>query len=194
MLGEARKHRALVLDLRQNSGGALENLIFVLGSLFDHDVTIGTEVRRKTKKQIVAKSGGHSAFTGQLIILIDSRSASASEVVARVVQLEHRGIVVGDRSSGSVMTAQYFPQWTGAGLGIPYGVEVSVADLVMTDGTNLEHVGVTPDEIILPSGLDLASGSDPILAHAADLAGVKIDSTSAGKLFRFEWPSTEPIH
>jgi C-terminal processing protease CtpA/Prc len=194
MLGEARKHRALILDLRQNSGGSVENLNFVLGSLFDHDVKIGTEVTRKAKKEMIAKSGGHYAFTGQLIVVIDSRSGSASEIVARVVQLEHRGIVVGDRSSGSVMTAQYIPEWTGAGLGIPYGVAVSVADLVMTDGTRLEHVGVTPDQVLLPAGQDLASGSDPVLAHAADLAGVKIDSTAAGKLFPFEWSSVEPIH
>jgi Peptidase family S41 len=67
MLGEARKHRALVLDLRENSGGSQNNLVFVLGSLFDHHVAVAREVTRKETKSLAAKSRGRSAFTGQLV-------------------------------------------------------------------------------------------------------------------------------
>lgn len=67
MLGEARKHRALVLDLRENSGGSQNNLVFVLGSLFDHHVAVAREVTRKETKTLAAKSRGRSAFTGQLV-------------------------------------------------------------------------------------------------------------------------------
>jgi carboxyl-terminal processing protease len=193
MLGEARNHKALILDLRENSGGSESNIALVLSGLFDHDVTIAKQVKRKEQKPFLAKSSGHSAFTGQLIVLIDSRSASASEILARVLQLEHRGIVVGDRSAGSVMAAQFFPSVAGLG-GPPFGAEITVADMIMADGKSLEHVGVTPDDIFLPSPADLAAGNDPVLAHAAGLAGAKIDSTAAGKMFPFEWPSTDPIH
>jgi len=44
-----------------------------------------------------------------------------------------------------------------------------------------------PYEVMLPTGADLAAGRDPVLAHAADLAGVKLDPVAAGKLFPFEW-------
>jgi C-terminal processing protease CtpA/Prc len=192
MLSEARKYRALVLDLRENGGGSQNNLAFVLGSLFDHDITIAKEVTRKEAKPLVAKSRGRSAFTGQLIVLIDSRSASASEVLARVVQIEHRGVVIGDRSAGSIMTAQFFPLSPGVGMGFDYGVEITVADMIMADGKSLEHLGVTPDRVFLPTADDLAAGRDPVLAHAAALAGVTLDATAAGKLFPVEWPATEP--
>jgi carboxyl-terminal processing protease len=192
MLGEARKHKALILDLRENPGGFRDNLVFLMGGLFDHDVTIANETTRKRQKPLVAKTHGHSAFTGQLTILIDSRSASASEILARVVQIEHRGVVIGDRSAGSVMLGQFFPLSAESGLGISYGAEITVADMIMSDGKSLEHVGVSPDVLMIPTEEDLAECRDPVLARAADLSGIKLDSISAGKLFPVEWPSPEP--
>lgn len=193
MLSEARKHRALVLDLRENGGGSQDNLAFVLGSLFDHNITIAKELTRKGAKPLEAKSRGRSIFLGKLIVVIDSRSASASEILARVVQLEHRGVTIGDRSAGSVMAARFFPLSPGVGMALDYGVEVTVADLVMADGKSLEHVGITPDEILLPTADDLATGRDPVLARAAALADAKLDAVAAGKLFPIEWPPPEPL-
>lgn len=193
MVDEARKHRALVLDLRDNAGGAQDRLLLVLGGLFGHNVTIGEKVTRKGSKPFFAKSRGRSAFTGPLIVLINSRSASASEILARVVQIEHRGTIIGDHSAGSVMSAEIFPFSPGIGNGYDYGAEITVADMIMADGESLEHIGVTPDEILLPSPDDLASGRDPVLARAAALAGATLDAAAAGKLFPFEWTSPEPL-
>ena len=183
----ARRHQALVLDLRGNPGGLVKTLEFMVSGVMDHDVTIATRKGRKADlKPMVAKKRT-SPFTGRLIVLIDSRSASAAELFARVVQLEHRGVVLGDLSSGSVMESRYYPFSDGADTKIFYGASITESDLVMQDGKSLEHAGVLPDERILPTGADLASGHDPVLSRAAELAGVKLDPTAAGKLFPFEW-------
>jgi C-terminal processing protease CtpA/Prc len=102
----ARQHKTLVLDLRGNAGGSMALNQRLLGSVMDHEVTIGKRVMRGGQKPEIAKSREKKLFTGNLIVLVDSDSASASELFARVVQLEHRGTVMGDRSSGSVMEAR----------------------------------------------------------------------------------------
>jgi len=62
----------------------------------------------------------------------------------------------------------------------------------MADGGNLEKVGVTPDEQILPTTEDLATGRDPALARAAALGGLQITAEQAGRVFPFEWPKEQP--
>jgi len=187
MLHKANAHRALVLDLRDNPGGSEENLGRLLGAVLDHDVKVADRVERKSAKPFMAKSRGGHAFSGKLVVLVNSRSASASELFARVMQLEKRGTVVGDRSAGAVMEAQRFPLSLGVETKLFYGVEVTIADLKMTDGNSLEHHGVVPDELLLPSAADLAAGSDPQLARAFELLGLPITPAKAGQLFPPIW-------
>jgi C-terminal processing protease CtpA/Prc len=185
-IGTVRKRKALILDLRGNPGGSAETLKFVVGGLFDHDVTIGNRVGRKENKPLVAKHWG-DGFKGDLTVLVDSGSGSAAELLARVVQLEHRGKVIGDLSAGAVMEAQYHEDSRGADTKFFYGFMVTDANLMMSDGKSLEMIGVVPDELSLPTADDLAAGRDPVLAHAAELQGVKLDAAEAGRLFKYDW-------
>ena len=187
MFGIARKHKALILDLRGNPGGAAFTLEHMLGNVFDHDVKIAERVGRKQLKPAIAKTRGANAYSGKLVVLIDSGSGSAAELFPRVIQLEHRGTVVGDRTAGAVMEALGYSNSQGADTKIFYTFSITDADLTMKDGKSLEHVGVTPDEVIIPTAQDLSAGRDPALSRAAELAGVAIDPAAAGKMFPFEW-------
>jgi C-terminal processing protease CtpA/Prc len=186
-IGAARKHKTLILDLRGNPGGSIDTLKFMVGSLFDHDIKICDLVGRKDNKPLIAKHHG-TPFTGKLIVLVDSGSASCSELFARVVQLEHRGKVIGDKTAGAVMESRHYSESQGADARVFYGFSVTEANAIMSDGKSLEKTGVTPDEQLLPTAADLAAGRDPVLAHAAELGGMKLDSVAAGGLFPFEWP------
>jgi C-terminal processing protease CtpA/Prc len=189
IMGKARKYPALVVDLRGNPGGTIQALKLFVGCTFDGDVKIAERTGRKELKPEVAKSIGDRAFRGKLIVLVDSRSASASELFARIVQLQKRGTVLGDRTAGRVMESRKYIHQVGIDVTASYGVSVTESDLIMSDGNSLEHSGVTPDEMILPSAADMASHRDPVLSRAAALLGVKLSPEDAGRLFPYEWPT-----
>jgi len=189
MLKRARHKNALIIDLRGNPGGAVTTLNEIVANLFDHDVKICDRVTRDSSKPQNAKTLGNNAFAGRLFVLVDSRSASASEVLARIVQIEKRGSVIGDKTAGAVMEARHYPYQIGLDVIIPYGASITDADLIMTDGKSLEKVGVLPDETVVPTPRDLAAGRDTVLAHVVELAGGKISPEAAGKLFPVLWPS-----
>jgi carboxyl-terminal processing protease len=182
-----RKHEALVLDLRGNPGGRVDALLRMVGSVFPSDIQVATRVSRTPQKPMLARSRGDKAFHGEVIVLIDARSASAAELFARVIQLEGRGTVVGDRSSGRVMQSMGYAEAQGMDTMISYYFSVTNADVIMKDGKSLEHTGVIPSEVLLPSSEDLAAGRDPVLARALQMAGLKIDPVRAGQLFPFKW-------
>jgi carboxyl-terminal processing protease len=187
IMARVKKHQALILDLRGNGGGLVIMLKRLLGYFFEQDLKISELKYRKEVKTETAESKGNGGFKGKLIVLIDSRSASASEVFSRVIQLEKRGIVIGDRSAGAVMQSVQYPHQVGLETVTFYGASITNADVIMKDGKSLEHVGVTPDELLLLTAADLAANRDPVLSRAAELAGLKLDPDAAGKLFPIEW-------
>ena len=187
-MSRAKKHKHLILDLRGNAGGWVTTITRIVGNLFDRDIKIADTKSRKETKPLMAKSRGEKAYTGKLTILVDSRSASASEVLARTIQLEKRGNVIGDVTAGAVMTSRQYNDEIGIDVVVFYGLSVTVSDLIMADGTSLEHLGVAPDEVRLPTGEDLAAGRDNVLSYAALQAGVTLDPLEAGKFFPIEKP------
>ncbi len=182
-LAKAAKHKALILDLRGNGGGWVTTITRVVANLFDRDIKIADSKWRKETKPLMAKTRGQKTFSGKVTVLVDSGSASASELLARTIQLEKRGNVIGDQTAGAVMTSRQYGDEVGLDVVIFYGVSVTVADMIMSDGKSLEHHGVTPDEVRLPTGEDLAAGRDVVLSYAASLYGVTLDPVEAAKFF-----------
>jgi C-terminal processing protease CtpA/Prc len=178
---------ALILDLRGNGGGLVVTLERLVSYFFDREVKLGDLKGRKEMKPQVARKRGGKPYEGKVVVLIDSKSGSASEVFARVMQLEKRGVVLGDRSSGAVMRSRYYGSEMGVNTKLFYGVSITDADLIMADGKSLEYTGVTPDEVIIPTAEDLANRRDPVLARAAAILGMQLDPAKAGAMFPIEW-------
>ena len=183
MMKKVAGHKTAILDLRSNPGGRTDTLEKVVGYFFDHEVKVGDFKQRQTTKEIRIKPRSN-AYTGQLIVLVDSQSSSAAEIFARLIQLEKRGTVIGDQTSGMVMESRRFDYELGSSTNpVLYGLSITDADILMSDGKSLEAVGVTPDKLMLPAAEDLRQHRDPVLAYAALLAGVELSPEKAGALF-----------
>jgi C-terminal processing protease CtpA/Prc len=112
VVGMARRHTAFILDLRGNPGGAVECLQYFLGDMFDREIKIADKIMRSKSERMMTKKR-HDPFAGKLIVLVDAGSSSAAELFARVVQIEKRGTVIGDRTSGLVMESRGYPHTIG---------------------------------------------------------------------------------
>ncbi len=197
MMRQVKGSHKFILDLRGNGGGLVAIEEYLTGYFFDHDVKIATMVSRDKPKDHVGRTMKDKAYTGDMIILIDSDSASASEVFARVMQIEKRAKILGDVSSGKVMTSNFIPMAAERGPDIRFtysvfAMNITVADLIMSDGQRLEKIGVVPDQFAMPTPGAIRDRRDPVLALAAGMLGAKLSVNDASNFhFLLKKPETK---
>ncbi len=187
LMNRTKGFSSLVLDLRGNGGGAVSALEYMAGHLLGKDALLASRKGRKEMDPIRSKAHGEPTFRGKVIVLVDSESGSAAEILARALQLEGRATVVGDITSGSVRQSRQHSGKLGVDRIVLFSVSITNADLLMKDGQSLEHVGVKPDEAMTPAPEDLAAERDPVLARAIELAGGKLSAQDAAQLFPVKW-------
>jgi carboxyl-terminal processing protease len=128
--------KGLVLDLRQNPGGLLDQAVAVSSLFLDHGI-------------VVTLDGAHSprhvyrAFPGiatklPLVVLVDGMTASSAEIVAAAMRDHQRATLVGQRTFGKGLVQSIDPLDNGAAL------ELTVARYFTPSGHDISHVGVTP--------------------------------------------------
>lgn len=124
-----QKPKGLVLDLRNNGGGILQEAVKIVNLFVDRNVLVVTQKGRNPEKSITYKTTVNAiAPTLPLVVLINGASASASEIVAGAIQDLERGVVVGQRSYGKGLVQQTF--------NLPYNslVKVTVAKYYTPSG------------------------------------------------------------
>jgi len=195
MMKVVAKYPKLLLDLRGNGGGLVITEQRLLSYFFDHEVKILDMVRRNKTEIRKTKSLGEKHYKGEVAVLTDSRTGSAAEITARVLQIEKRAKIYGDVSAGAVMTSiavffqkvfdkfkyRYF---------VKLGMSITINDVVMSDGSRLEKVGVLPDQLVRPTATGMAQNKDGVLAYAAAKLGVNITAEKAGS-FGFFAPESD---
>ncbi len=139
---------AVILDLRSNGGGALDEANKII-SLF---IERGPTVQVKLKSGYVRPWGSqknNQVWQKPLIVLVNRYSASASEIVAAAIQDYKRGIVVGQRTfgKGTVQSLQDLSE--GA-------IKVTESKYYRINGKSVQNKGVTPD-IEIPATWDIES-------------------------------------
>jgi carboxyl-terminal processing protease len=169
MVSKVKNSSAVIIDLRGNGGGAIETLTSLAGSFTDQPYEMAKRVGRD-KTEVVKVKAETPRITAPVFVMVDSDSASASEMFARDLQTRKRAVVIGDNSSGRVNLAQIFWEKVGAFDMVAFGTEIAVAKVVMEDGEELENRGVKPDQFCIPTAQDLHQEKDPCLDQALKLA------------------------
>ena len=147
----------LILDLRGNGGGLLEEAVLT-GSLFVEDGVIVSTDGRTQEKQVY-NAVGEALEPRPTVVLINGDSASAAEILVAAMQENDLATVVGGTSFGKGVFQQVIPLEAGGGL------DLTVGEYFTSDGTSLAGKGVEPD---VPATDDPNTEPDEGLAGARE--------------------------
>lgn len=157
---DAQGAQSLILDLRNNGGGSVQTADEVLGRFLPDTIRSVHESDFRGHDTYELASGRMHAHQVPMAVLINSGSASASEITAVVLRDSHRAVLVGQRTAGAVASSELLPLPGGGGL------QVAVAAASAPDSTaQLDGVGVSPDVAtsVARTLADYRSGHDPQL-------------------------------
>jgi carboxyl-terminal processing protease len=136
--------RGLILDLRENGGGLLDEAVNV-ASLFIPDGTVVSTDGRSQPRQVYLAKGGAIAATIPMVVLVDRDTASAAEIVTGALQDRHRALVVGTHTYGKGVFQEIQPLQNGGAL------DITVGEYFTPDGRNLGGGGVREGAGIAPN-------------------------------------------
>ncbi len=145
--------RSLIIDLRRNPGGLLTASVEVADKFVDEGVIVSTRGRSPLEDYNYT---AHRAGTWRvpLVVLIDSESASASEIFAGAIRDHRRGTIVGQRSYGKGSVQGIFPLSIAGS-----GVRLTTAKFYSPGGHPINLVGVTPDIAVQTVARPTADGA-----------------------------------
>ena len=154
--------KGLVLDLRNNPGGLLDQAVQVTDDFLTQGEIVSTRARRQEDAQRWNAKPGDIADGLPIVVLINSGSASASEIVAGALQDHRRAVVLGVKSfgKGSVQTVMPIP---GNG-----AIRLTTARYYTPSGRSIQGTGIEPDIEVLTTREETRAGQ-PQRDREADL-------------------------
>jgi carboxyl-terminal processing protease len=161
LLGELEEEnvQGIVIDLRNNGGGSLQEANELTGLFIEYGPTV--QIRHSSRR--VWRDGKRLRsryYEGPVLVLINRLSASASEIFAGAIQDYDRGLVVGDRSYGKGTVQTMVPLSEGQ-------LKITESKFYRISGDSTQHRGVVPD-IVFPSLYDPEEIGESALEHALD--------------------------
>ena len=157
----AQNPKGLVLDLRDNPGGYLQTAVEVVSQFVDHGPVVFEQTADGKKKEYDVIPGG-LATKIPMVVLINSNSASASEITAGALQDDGRAKLVGVVSYGKGSVQIRVPLSNNEG-----AVAITIAHWLTPKGTLIDKKGLTPDIYVPMTASDINAGLDPQLDAAS---------------------------
>jgi carboxyl-terminal processing protease len=133
------KLTALVLDLRNNPGGLLDQAVAVSGEFINQGEVVSMRARHANDAEWLAVKGSDILRGVPLVVLINAGSASSSEIVAGALQDRHRAVLVGTRSFGKGSVQTVIPL-SGNG-----ALRLTTARYYTPSGRSIQGIGILPD-------------------------------------------------
>jgi len=152
----------VVLDLRNNPGGLLDQAVAVSDAFLDKGEIVSTRGRRSDDAQRYNARSGDIASGLPVAVLINGGSASASEIVAGALQDHHRAILIGTKSFGKGSVQTIIPL---AGHG---AMRLTTARYYTPAGRSIQARGIDPDIVVEAAKIERAAAKDDKTASAAD--------------------------
>ena len=152
----------VVLDLRNNPGGLLDQAVAVSDAFLDKGEIVSTRGRRSDDAQRYNARPGDIAAGLPVAVLINGGSASASEIVAGALQDHHRAILLGTRSFGKGSVQTIIPL---AGHG---AMRLTTARYYTPSGRSIQAKGIDPDIVVEAAKIERAPAKDGKSAASAD--------------------------
>ncbi|MBE7051328.1 MAG: S41 family peptidase [Ruminococcaceae bacterium] len=148
--------KSLIIDVRSNPGGSLDTVVDICDTLLPEGVI--TTVKDKNGKEDVYKSDA-DCINVPMCVLINSESASASEILAASLKEYKKATLVGEKTYGKGVVQGVFDLRDGSGL------RITIAKYFTPSGVCIDKTGVEPDvEVLLPEGTTFQSLEDEGLA------------------------------
>jgi carboxyl-terminal processing protease len=133
---------ALIIDLRNNPGGILQQAVAMADGFLDDGVIVSTRGRNSTMQMEFTAHPGQWLPDTPLMLLVDRSSASASEVLAGALQDHSRALIVGERTFGKGSVQSVLPLRNGA------GIKLTTARYYTPSGRSIQAAGIEPDVVI----------------------------------------------
>ena len=138
------KVKGLIVDLRNNPGGLLDQSVKIADIFIDEGVIVSTKGRIKEQNSVFYAHDSNLKYTFPLVVLVNEGSASASEIVAGALQDHKKAIIIGAQTFGKGSVQTIIPMDNGAGL------RLTTARYYTPSGRSIQAKGITPD-IVVPS-------------------------------------------
>ncbi len=159
------KLRGIVLDLRNNPGGLLDQAVAVSDAFLDKGEIVSTRGRRSDDAQRYDARAGDVAAGLPIAVLINGGSASASEIVAGALKDHHRAVIVGTRSFGKGSVQTIIP------VGAEGAMRLTTARYFTPSGRSIQDEGIKPDIRVPAARIESSGGANGASAGTAAAAG-----------------------
>lgn len=136
----------MVLDLRGNPGGIVDEAVRIAGTFLPEGTVVFQQQDRTEQREQVRTQGTPLAPDLPLVVLVDTASASSSEITAGALQDAGRARVLGTRTFGTGTVLNFFPLSDGS------AIRLGVIEWLTPDGDAIYETGISPDiEVALPA-------------------------------------------